>query len=78
MLVKKGLIASVLESLVFGVILLIPAGALPGGTWFWLRAILFCIAYLITSVIVVFCLESAAPAGLEARLKKAPKNEKRA
>lgn len=77
MLIIKGLIASLLESIVFAFLLIIPAGLLPNGTWFWFRAIIFCLIYFIISVITVFYIAIVAPAGLEARLKKAPKNEKR-
>ena len=78
MLIIKGLIASFFESMVFTILLIIPAGLLPNGTWFWPRAIIFCSVYFIISIVCIFYINSVAPAGLETRLKIAPKDEKRA
>lgn len=77
MLIVKVLIAIFFQSLGLAILLLIPAGLLPGGTWLWYRAIYFCIGYFIFMAPVAIYISIVAPAGLEARFKKAPKDEKR-
>ncbi len=77
MLMAKAIIASLVESMVFAALLIIPAGLLPHGTWVWWRAIIFSSVYCIVTILAVIYMKSAAPAGLEARFKKASKNEKR-
>ena len=77
MLIVKSLIAIFFQSLGYAILLLIPAGLLPGGTWLWHRAIYFCIGYFIFLVPVAIYICIVSPAGMEARFKKAPKDEKR-
>ncbi|MCK4643349.1 isoprenylcysteine carboxylmethyltransferase family protein [bacterium] len=77
MLIIKGLIGGLFQVVMFGALLLIPAGLVPGGTWVWKKAIYFLIGYgiLIEALIVWLCI--VAPGGMEARFKKAPKDERR-
>ena len=77
MLIIKGLIGGLFQVVMFAVLLLIPAGLLPGGTWVWKRAIYFLIGYGIFVEILIVWLCIVAPAGIEARFKKAPKDAKR-
>ncbi|MFC1810988.1 methyltransferase family protein [Patescibacteria group bacterium] len=77
MLIIKSLFAILGQALIFGVLLIVPAGLLPEGTWLWHRAIYFCIGYFIFLVPVVIYIAKVAPGGLEARFKRAPKDEKR-
>lgn len=77
MLIIKGLIGGLFQVVIFAAMLLIPAGLVPGGTWFWKRAIYFLIGYGIFTEILIVWLCIVAPAGMEARFKKAPKDVKR-
>lgn len=77
MLLIKGLIAGFLQVVLYAALLLIPAGLIPGGTWVWERAIYFLIGYGIIIEIMIVWLCMAAPAGIEARFKKSPKDERR-
>ena len=77
MLMIKGLVGGLFQVLMFAVLLLVPAGLLPGGTWKWERAIYFLAVYWVAVEILVVWLCIAAPAGMEARFKKAPKDERR-
>lgn len=77
MLLIKGLIGGLFQVVMFGALLLIPAGLLPGGSWYWERAIWFLIAYGISVEVLVVWLYFKAPQGLAARFKKAPKDERR-
>ena len=77
MLLIKGLIGGLFQVLIFGALLLVPAGLVPGGSWYWERAIWFLIAYGISVETLTVWLYFKAPKGLAARFKKAPKDEKR-
>lgn len=77
MLIIRGIIAVLFQVIGFGILLLVPAGLLPGGTWYWERAIYFLIGYGIFVEILVIWLCIAAPAGLEARFKIRAKDNKR-
>ncbi|MCK5223547.1 isoprenylcysteine carboxylmethyltransferase family protein [Candidatus Calescamantes bacterium] len=76
MLMIKGLIGGLFQVVMFGALLLIPAGLVPGGTWVWKKAIYFLIGYgiLIEALIVWLCI--VAPGGMEARFKKSPKDDR--
>lgn len=70
MLIARGLIGGAVQVALFGALLLIPAGLVPGGTWTWDRALMFLGAYGATMVVSVVTLGLAAPASLEARLQR--------
>ncbi|MFC1810723.1 methyltransferase family protein [Patescibacteria group bacterium] len=76
MLIIKGIIAVLFQVIGFGILLLVPAGLLPGGTWYWERAIYFLVGYGIFVEILVVWLAIASPAGLEARYKIRAKKKK--
>ncbi|MFC1599948.1 methyltransferase family protein [Patescibacteria group bacterium] len=76
MLIIKGIITILFQAIFFGIILLVPAGLLPGGTWYWERAIYFLVGYLILVEILVVWLAIKGPAGLEARYKIKAKKKK--
>jgi protein-S-isoprenylcysteine O-methyltransferase Ste14 len=59
----------------FGAFLLVPAGLIPGGTYYWPRALLFLGVYGFILLATVAVLAVVAPASLEARLK-APASKK--
>ena len=77
MLIIKGLIGGLFQVVLFGALLLVPAGLVPGGTWYWERAIYFLAGYGIFVEVLIVWLCIVAPAGMEARFKKAPRDEKR-
>ena len=66
MLILRGLLGGVLQLLLFGSLLLIPAG-----TWNWPRAIQFLVAYGIVLSAAIVWLAAVAPSSLEARLEPA-------
>lgn len=76
MLVIRGIIAVLFQVLGFGVLLLVPAGLLPDGTWYWERVIYFLVGYGVLAEILVVWLCIVAPAGLEARFKIKSKDNK--
>ncbi len=69
MLIIKGLIGGGFKLSLFGVFLVVPAGLVPGGTWYWPRALLFLGVYGFMMVFSIISLAVKAPASLEARLK---------
>jgi len=69
MLVLRGLIRGVFNLALFGVFLSVPAGLVPGGTWYWRRALLFLGVYGFIMVVSIVALSVRVPASLEARLK---------
>ena len=66
MLILRGLLGGAFQLLLFGSLLLIPAG-----TWNWPRAIQFLVAYAILMVCSIVWLATVAPSSLEARLEPA-------
>ena len=69
MLILRGLIGGLFQVSLFGSLLIVPAGLIPGGTWYWPRALLFLGVYGCVLVIFIVALAIKAPASLEARLK---------
>ena len=69
MLILRGLIGGLFQVALFGSLLVVPAGLVPGGTWYWPRALLFLGVYGCVLVISIVALAIKAPASLEARLK---------
>ena len=69
MLMLRGLIGGLFQVALFGSLLVVPAGLVPGGTWYWPRALLFLGVYGCVLVISIVALAIKAPASLEARLK---------
>lgn len=69
MLIIKGLIGGLFQLAIFSAFLVIPAGLLPGGTWYWQRALIFIGVYGFILEASVVVLAVVAPASLEARLK---------
>ena len=69
MLILRGVIGGLFQVAVFGSLLVVPAGLVPGGTWYWPRALLFLGVYGCVLVISIVGLAIKAPANLEARLK---------
>lgn len=68
-LLIKGILGALSQVLIFAILLLVPAGLVPEGTWIWKRGIQFLFLYgflVLTSVFVLFYL---APEGLEGRLQ---------
>ena len=41
MLILRGVIGGLLQVALFGSLLVVPAGLVAGGTWYWPRALLF-------------------------------------
>ncbi len=75
MLIAKGLIRGLFQLAVFGILLLVPAAFVPGGTWYWPRALVFLGVYGVILAASIVVLAVMAPASLEARLK-APGSKK--
>lgn len=67
-LIVKGLVGGLFQLGLFAVALIVPAGLVPGGTWFWPRGLLFLGLYGIVLEGSVVTLGLVAPAGLAARL----------
>ncbi len=69
MLRIRGLTAGLVQRVLAGVCLIVPAGLVPGGTWSWERALIFLAVYgfILEAAVVTFAV--VAPARLEARLK---------
>lgn len=70
MLIIKGLLGGLLQLALFGAFLIVPAGLIPGGTWYWERALIFIVVYgiMVEATIVTFAVK--APTSLKARLAK--------
>ncbi|MHC4505692.1 MAG: hypothetical protein ACYTFI_20495, partial [Planctomycetota bacterium] len=75
MLLLKGLIGGLFQLTLFGALLIVPAGLVPGGTWYWERALVFLGVYGVILETCIVTLAVVAPASLEARLK-APVSKK--
>lgn len=69
MLILKGLIGGLFQLALFGAFLILPAGLVPGGTWYWPRALMFLGVYGFILEAAIVVLAVVAPASLEARLK---------
>ena len=70
MLIIKGLLGGLVQLAILGAFLIVPAGLVPGGTWFWERALIFIVVYgiIVEATIVTFAVK--APASLQSRLGK--------
>lgn len=75
MLIVRGLIGGLSQCLMIALFLLVPAGLVPGGSWFWGRGIALVALYalILESTIIIIGLK--APASLEARLKRPEKGK---
>jgi len=67
-LIIKGLIGGLVQLALFGVALLVPAGLVSGGTWYWMRGLIFLGLYGVALEASVVALALVAPASLAARL----------
>ncbi len=68
-MIVRGLIGGLFQVALFYGLLIIPAGLIPGGTWYWPRALLFVAVYGLVLEFSVIALGIFAPASLEARLR---------
>jgi len=68
MLIIKGLIGGLFQIALFGVFFVVTAGLLPGGTWYWERALIFLAVYGAIVEVTIIVLAIKAPESLEARL----------
>ncbi len=69
MLILKGLIGGLFQLALFGALLIVPAGLVPGGTWYWERGLVFLGVYGVILETCIVTLAVVAPASLEARLR---------
>lgn len=67
-LIMRGLIGGLFQLALFAVALLVPAGLVPGGTWYWPRGLIFLGLYGVLLETSVVALAVMAPASLAARL----------
>jgi protein-S-isoprenylcysteine O-methyltransferase Ste14 len=67
-LIVKGLIGGLFQLALFASALLVPAGLVPGGTWYWPRGLIFLGLYGGVLEASVVTLAVVAPASLAARL----------
>ena len=65
----KGLASGLIQILIVAILLLLPAGLLPGGTWKWGRGLELVAGYGLLLEFTVYFLYRYAPAGLRSRLK---------
>ncbi len=65
----KGLIGGLLQLALFAVALVVPAGLVQGGTWYWPRGLIFLGLFGLVLEASVVILALAAPASLAARLR---------
>jgi protein-S-isoprenylcysteine O-methyltransferase Ste14 len=70
LLILKGMIGGLFSTGFFAALLLAPAGLVSGGTWRWPRALVFLAVYCVILEASVIVLALAAPASLEARLRR--------
>ena len=68
-LIIKSLIMGLFQLLLFSALLIVPAGLVPGGTWYWQRALIFIGVYGFILETAIVTLAVVAPTSLEARLK---------
>lgn len=62
MLILKGLIGGLIQIALFGAFLVVPAGLVPGGTWYWTRALMFIGVYGFILEATIVALAVVAPA----------------
>ena len=65
MLVAKGLVRGLFQLALFATFLLVPAAFVPGGTWYWPRALVFLGVYgviLAASTVALAVMAPASPA----------------
>ena len=67
MLILKGLVGGLFQVVLFGGLLVLPAGLMPGGTWYWDRALIFLGVYGVIMVGGIVALGVLAPDSLAAR-----------
>src|SRR4029077_18508144 len=64
----RGLVGGLFQLALFAVALLVPAGLVPGGTWYWPRGLIFVGRYAVWLEGAIVALALRAPASLAARL----------
>ncbi len=69
MLIIKGLLGGLFQVALLGALLIVPAGLIPGGTWYWARALIFLGAYGVILEITIVAIAIKAPDSLKARLE---------
>lgn len=69
MLILKGMIGGLLNAALFAAFLLVPAGLVAGGTWYWPRALVFLSVYCVILEAGIVVLAVMAPASIEARFR---------
>lgn len=69
MLIIKGLVGGLFQLSLFSSFLIVSAGLVHGGTWYWERALIFVGVYGLILEAAIVTLAVVAPASLEARLK---------
>ncbi|MDH3733922.1 MAG: isoprenylcysteine carboxylmethyltransferase family protein [Gemmatimonadota bacterium] len=69
-LMVRGLLGGVVQAGLLAVLLLIPAGLVPGGTWTWTRGLAFVGVYFLLLEVAIVVMARLAPASLEARMTK--------
>ena len=69
MLILKGLVGGLFQVVLFGGLLVLPAGLMPGGTWYWDRALIFLGVYGVIMVGGIVALGVLAPDSLAARTR---------
>jgi len=74
-LIMQGLVGGLVQVALFGIALIIPAGLVAGGTWYWPRALMFLGLYAVILEASVVTLALVAPVSLAARLR-APASRK--
>ncbi len=74
-LILKGLVGGLIQVGLIGLLLIVPAGLVPGGTWVWDRALVFLAVYGVTVMSNIVALGVLAPASLAARMR-APVSER--
>jgi protein-S-isoprenylcysteine O-methyltransferase Ste14 len=68
-LIMNGLIGGLVQVALFGLALLVPAGLVSGGTWYWRRGLIFLGVFGVVLETSVVILALVAPASLAARLR---------
>ena len=61
MLLIKSIIGGLFKVFLIGLLLLVPAGIVPGGTWFWERGLLFLAGYGVLGEILIIWISIRAP-----------------
>jgi protein-S-isoprenylcysteine O-methyltransferase Ste14 len=69
MLVMKGILGGLFQVGLLAGVLLVPARLLPGGTWYWPRALQLIVVYGVILQVTIVVFARIAPASLEARLQ---------